>query len=87
MMLRAVGVAAANGRAEIGEAGGDDGGKVAGSINANLHITLFSINRRSTRSLGSGAWSRARKSMVILLLEMATGGKYMYSEVREMAAS
>src|SRR4029077_4688685 len=53
---RAVGVAAANRRAEIGKTGGDDSGEVAGSINPNLHI----LSSDSTRSLGSGAWCIAR---------------------------
>ncbi|MGA2005856.1 MAG: hypothetical protein ABSG70_20955 [Terriglobales bacterium] len=39
--LRAISMAAADRSAEIGQAGGDDGGEVTGSVNANLHISLF----------------------------------------------
>jgi hypothetical protein len=79
-------VTAANRRAEIGKAGRDDSCKIPGSINANLHIhtsDLLQINR----SLGSGAWYRARKSMVILLVELAMSGKYMAFRGRRMADS
>jgi hypothetical protein len=52
--LRAIGMAAANRRAEIGEAGGDNGCEIPGSINANLHMHTSNLVAANS-SLRSGA--------------------------------
>lgn len=74
---------AANRCAEICETSGDDSCEVAGSINPNLHI----LSSDQTRSLGSGAWCAARKSMVIRPMDLATGRKYMSCRSVKRAAS
>src|SRR5258708_6969961 len=80
---RAIGMTAANRCAEIGETSGDNSCEVAGSINPNLHI----LSSDQTRSLGSGAWCAARKSMVIRPMDLATGRKYMSCRSVKQAAS
>src|ERR1700732_2276423 len=80
---RAISMTAANRCAEICEASGDDSCEVAGSINPNLHI----LSSDQTRSLGSGAWCAARKSMVIRPMDLATGRKYMSCRSVKHAAS
>lgn len=74
---------AANRCAEICKTSGDDSCEVAGSINPNLHI----LSSDQTRSLGSGAWCAARKSMVIRPMDLATGRKYMSCRSVKQAAS
>jgi len=51
---------AADRRAEIGEAGGDDGSEIAGAIDPNLHSVSSDRLCDQTRSLGSGACGSAR---------------------------
>src|SRR5882724_7327152 len=72
--MRTVRMTAANGRPEISEAGRNYGCQIAGSINPNVHCA--SLSRPA-------AWDPAPGLqpviiMVILLMDLATDGKYMY---------